>query len=85
MHSILTGIWYEFLSLRAMVRRDFIRQVARGGILAGMAALAGVLVARNQVTLREDCTDNFRCRSCSRLSGCTLPEATLTRKEDGKG
>ena len=68
-----------------MVRRTFIRQMTRGGILAAMAAAAGLLVARNQITLDNNCTENFRCRSCSRLSGCSLPEARLTREGDGKG
>jgi hypothetical protein len=68
-----------------MVRRNFIRLMARGGILAAMAAAAGLLVARNQVTFTEECTDNFRCRSCNRLSGCSLPEAGKIRQEDGEG
>lgn len=85
MPLILTRIWCEFLNLWKMVRRTFIRQMARGSILAAMAAAAGLLVARNQVTVSEDCTENFRCRSCNRLSGCSLPEARITREADGKG
>ncbi|MGW8314565.1 MAG: hypothetical protein ACWGNV_03115 [Bacteroidales bacterium] len=69
-----------------MVRRTFIRQMARGSILGAMAAVAGLLLARNQVTVvSEDCAENFRCRSCNRLTGCSLPEARITREEDGKG
>jgi hypothetical protein len=68
-----------------MVRRTFIRQVARGGILASMAAAAGLLIARDQITFAEDCSENFRCRNCSKLKGCSLPEAISTRESDGKG
>jgi hypothetical protein len=67
-----------------MVRRKFIGQLARGGLLAGLAAAAGILISRDQVTLNNDCNANFQCRSCNRLKGCQLPEAQKTREVNGK-
>ena len=70
-----------------MVRRDFIHNVARGGLLATLAAFSGFLVSRKQVTLQTDCAENFQCRSCSKLKGCELPEAEIMRDhgEEGQG
>ncbi len=67
-----------------MVRRKFIHQLVRGGLLAGLAAAAGILISRDQVTLRSDCSANFQCRNCNRLKGCQLPEAQITREGYGE-
>jgi hypothetical protein len=67
-----------------MVRRTFIRQLARGGLLAGLAGAAGILISRDQVTLRSDCSANFQCRNCNKLTGCQLPEAQKTREGYGE-
>ena len=67
-----------------MVRRKFIHHLVRGGLVAGLAAAAGILISRDQVKLRSDCTVNFQCRSCNRLNGCQLPEAQQTREGYGE-
>jgi hypothetical protein len=67
-----------------MVRRKFIHQLVRGGMLAAMAAAAGILLTRNQITLGSDCSGNFQCRSCNKLKGCTLAEAQQIRDAYGE-
>ena len=63
-----------------MKRRNFIELAGRGTLLGGLALLGVVLVSRRQVSLDTDCTANFQCRNCGRLSGCQLPEAEIERK-----
>jgi len=63
-----------------MDRRGFIQKVGRGSMLAALAAVAGVLVARKQVQPDQECIDGFSCRECRSLSDCQLPEAITTRK-----
>jgi len=65
-----------------MDRRKFIGGMARGGIVALLAAFTGVLVTRHQVKPVEACLDNFQCRNCLKISRCNLPEA-IKSKEHG--
>ena len=67
-----------------MNRKTFIATLFRGGILAAMALLAGLLLSRNQVSLEKECGLNLQCRSCSRLKACDLPDAKI-EKGDEKG
>jgi hypothetical protein len=67
-----------------MVRRTFLRNLGRGGLLAAIAAAGWIIVSREQVTLLADCTDNFQCRNCSKLKKCSLPEAQITRENHGE-
>ena len=62
-----------------MDRRTFINRWARAGVLASMALVTGVLFSRRQVSLQRECGLEFRCRECSRLSSCRLPEAEKAR------
>jgi hypothetical protein len=48
-------------------------------MLAALAAMAGILLARRQVVPEAECTEGFRCRECRILSRCQLPEAITTR------
>jgi hypothetical protein len=68
-----------------MDRRGFIQKVGRGSMLAALAAVAGILVARKQVQPGQECSDGFRCRECRILSDCQLPEAITTRDHGEKG
>jgi len=54
-------------------------------MLAALAAVAGILVARKQVQPDQECNDGFRCRECRSLSNCQLPEAITTRDHGEKG
>ena len=67
-----------------MNRKTFIATLFRGGILAAMALLAGLLLSRKQVSLEKECGLNLQCRSCSRLKACDLPDAKI-EKGDEKG
>lgn len=54
-------------------------------MLAALAAMAGILVARKQVQPDQECTDGFRCRECRSLLHCQLPEAQTTRDYGEEG
>jgi len=62
-----------------MDRRVFIEKFSRGGLLASLAVVAGILISRRQVSFIESCNDDFQCRNCRRLSSCALPEAENER------
>jgi len=62
-----------------MDRKTFINFFARGGILALMALLGGVLLFRKQISLEQECGENFQCRKCTKLKRCQLPEAEKER------
>lgn len=82
MHWILTTIPSGFLNLKQMNRKTFISVLARGGILASMAILIGVLFSRKQISLEKECGLNLQCRSCSRLKACELPDAKNERGDE---
>lgn len=54
-------------------------------MLAALAAVAGILVARKQVVPGQECSDGFRCRECRSLLHCQLPEAITTRDHGEEG
>lgn len=54
-------------------------------MLAALAAVTGILLARRQVAPDRECTDGFRCRECRNLTRCQLPEAITTRNHGEKG
>ena len=56
-----------------MDRREFLKNVARGAILAGLGLVAGNLLLKDKES--DSCDYNFICNNCSKLSGCKLPEA----------
>jgi hypothetical protein len=64
-----------------MKRRQFIEKTGRGLLLGGLAAITGVLVTRRQVSLDTQCSANFQCRNCGKLSRCQLPEAEMERTD----
>ncbi len=65
-----------------MNRKKFIELSGRGILLGGLAIVSGVLVSRRQVSLDTNCSANFQCRNCGKLSKCKLPEAE-TERNDG--
>jgi hypothetical protein len=64
-----------------MDRREFIKNVTRGSIIAGLGLVTGVLLLREKKS--EPCDYSFICNSCRKLSDCKLPEAKVF-KETGK-
>jgi len=65
-----------------MNRKSFLNTLARGGILALMALIAGVFYSRRQVSLERDCGLDLQCRNCSRLNDCGLPRAEKERENE---
>jgi hypothetical protein len=68
-----------------MDRRGFIQNAGRATLLAGLAAIAGVLVSRRQITGDQACSNNLQCRNCRKLTDCELPEAAKTRDDGTEG
>ncbi len=64
-----------------MNRRNFIEKTGRGILLGGLAIVSGVLVSRRQVSRDTQCSANFQCKNCGKLSRCQLPEAETERKD----
>ena len=54
-------------------------KTGRTVLLAGLALVGGILLARRQVSSDVRCTANYQCRNCRKLKGCTLPEAEIER------
>ncbi len=68
-----------------MTRKEFIQMTGRTTILAGMAAMIGLIWRQKSITYSGDgCPTLITCRGCSKLSGCKLPEA-IKEKEHEKG
>jgi hypothetical protein len=84
MHWILTGMWSGFLNREKMNRRRFIHGMVRGGLLASMTMVAGILVSRKQISLQKECGLKSPCRNCRILEDCRLPAAEKERI-NGKG
>jgi len=64
-----------------MNRRNFIEKSGRGILLGGIAIVSGVLVSRRQVSLDPNCSADFQCKNCGKLSKCQLPEAENERRD----
>ncbi len=62
-----------------MDRRTFLYRGVRGGLLAILAMVAGMLVSRRQVALHRECGLDYQCGHCSKLNRCRLPEAQKAR------
>ena len=66
---------------RKMNRRQWARSAARGGLLAGLAWLCGLLGLR---AVRRhgsaSCRYDHLCRGCLALAECDLPEAAAQRR-----
>jgi hypothetical protein len=67
-----------------MDRKTFLYRLMRGGMLASLALVAGILLARKQVSPVQECGLELRCRECSKLKKCRLPEAEKERRVEYK-
>ena len=69
-------------------RRQFLLDIARGTIAAGLAAFSAVLLFRRASSgsgsdrAKHTCTNQWICGDCSRLADCVLPRA-LSAREHG--
>lgn len=60
-------------------RREFLRSLARGAAVAGLAGLALSLGRRAE----GFCANDRRCPGCPTLPQCPLPEAAAVRQSRG--
>ncbi len=51
-------------------------------MFGGLLLVPGIFIYRRQVTGGGECSGNFHCSSCGKLSRCTLPEALKERETD---
>jgi hypothetical protein len=58
-------------------RRQFMTMLVRGGILASLALLGGVLVRRWEEA--GECSGSYACGNCTLSERCALPEADKFR------
>jgi electron transport complex protein RnfB len=54
-------------------RREFLKTLMRGGILAGLGIIGGTLFLRSGK--QNGCGFNFACGSCTKAKDCDLPES----------
>lgn len=68
-------------------RREFCRKALGGVVLGAMAAMAGMLVRRRQVSppVSHRCLQESRCWNCGVYASCVLPQAVTRRRAEGKG
>jgi len=66
-------------------RRGFLRNLARGAVLAGLGAGGWFLLRgrRGDRAARHRCTGDGICRSCGSVSDCLLPQALSFRRATG--
>ncbi|MBE0655541.1 MAG: hypothetical protein IH594_17200 [Bacteroidales bacterium] len=67
-----------------MNRRTFINTWIRTGILGAFALMIGIFAAGGKITGNGECSAEFQCRGCKKLSKCSLPESDKYRN-NGKG
>ena len=60
-------------------RREFLRGVARGAVLGGIALVA-LCARRRGAPLRQSCTNGGLCRGCSAYDDCGLPQALTAKR-----
>jgi hypothetical protein len=66
-----------------MTRKEFIQVAGRTTILAAMAAMVGLFWGQKRIALSGGgCPTDLACRGCSKLSGCTLPEAKKEKENE---
>ena len=64
-------------------RREFLRDCVRYPVLAGLAALGGLVAWRRGVPGSvELCLKQRVCRACGLLPECALPQAKAARQRD---
>lgn len=61
-----------------MDRRNFLSAFIRGGVLVGLTATSGYLVARKG---GKDSSCNLICKGCNTLPICTKDEAITVKQE----
>lgn len=61
-------------------RREFLKSLARGLLLAGIGALGVKLASRAPRPDGETCVGEGVCRGCSAFGGCGLPSALSARE-----
>ena len=60
-------------------RRQFLNNLARGGILALLALVSGIMIRRWETS--EECRRGYSCGNCGVSDNCPLPQATQYRSD----
>jgi hypothetical protein len=62
-----------------MNRKEFLKTLARYGLLALIAFLGIFLFTNRKTKVDEECTNNFECRGCSKRDHCTIDKSKKRR------
>jgi|GEM_PF-2155804 len=62
-----------------MNRKEFLKTLARYGLLALIVFLGVFLMTNRKTKVEEECTNDFRCRGCSKRENCTIDESKKRR------
>jgi hypothetical protein len=62
-----------------MNRKEFLKTLARYGLLALIVFLGIFLVANRKTKVEEECTNDFRCGGCSKKENCTIDKSKKRR------
>ncbi|MFY9152257.1 MAG: hypothetical protein WAO52_09595 [Prolixibacteraceae bacterium] len=62
-------------------RRDFFRKAGQLTFLSAIIGGSAYLLAENRVQF-DGCTDNQFCKSCTKLTSCSLDQAKNFRKNE---
>lgn len=65
-----------------MNRKEFLKTLARYGLLALIVFLGVFLVTNRKTKVEEECTNNFECRGCSKRENCKI-KASPTPSQGG--
>ena len=63
-----------------MKRKEFISLSFRTSILLAMAAVVAIFASNNQIEKVGSCSSNPNCKSCKKLTDCSLEEAKNFKK-----
>jgi hypothetical protein len=62
----------ELGGLKNMNRKEFLKTVARYGLLALIVALGVFLMTNRETKVEEECNRNFECRGCGKRENCKI-------------
>jgi len=74
----------RFLPAKVESRREFARTAARYGLLALVAAVAG-LAARTRLPAGQSCVNRGICSGCGVFASCGLPQALSAKRAQRGG
>jgi hypothetical protein len=63
----------------ALTRKEFLKTLARYGLLALIVALGVFLMTNRKTKVEEECNNNFVCGNCKKKNGCKIDKSKKGR------